>query len=157
MARLAPDTKVVIIQCLARFMTVTETQEHLSTVLGIDCTASHLSYYQPTGSQSAKLDQRWKDLFRTERQRYIAELSDSPMSHQRYRLDSILRLARKAEAKGEYDVALKAYEQASKEVGGIFTNLRKIESRNPKRALAELLGLSPDELPEDLDRDTAEA
>ena len=157
MARLAPDTKVVIIQCLARFMTVTETQEHLSTVLGIDCTASHLSYYQPTGSQSAKLDQRWHDLFRIERRRFIAELSDAPMSHQRYRLDSILRLARKAETKGEYDTALKAYEQASKEVGGIFTNLRKIEHKDPKQALAGLLGIPVDELPDDMQPDVAEA
>ena len=157
MARLAPDTKVVIIQCLARFMTVTETQEHLSTVLGIDCTASHLSYYQPTGSQSAKLDQRWHDLFRIERQRYISELSDTPMSHQRYRLDSLLRIARKAEADGAYDTALRAYEQASKDLGGIFTNLRKIEHKDPKRALAEILGISTDELPDDMQSDMAEA
>ena len=60
---------------------------------------------------------------------------------------SATSVARKAEAKEQYRDAAAIFEQAAKEVGGLYTNLRKIEDVSPRKALAQLLGIQEEQLP----------
>jgi len=59
-------------------------------------------------------------------------------------------MSEKAEDAGNLVLAAGLLEQAAKDRGGMFTNTRTLRVDDPARELARLLGVQPDELPDQI-------
>lgn len=66
-------------------------------------------------------------LFHETRKDFVEGKANLFVQHQAYRLRRLQGMSEKAEAQGNFKLAAELLEQASKDVGGIFTNVRKME------------------------------
>jgi len=70
-----------------------------------------------------------KALFNEIRKDYVEKLADIPIASQAFRLRRLQSMALRAEEKGNAALAAQLIEQAAKEVGGLFTNERKLSGQ----------------------------
>ncbi len=155
MAILPTHVKCFIVQELACFRAPSEVAHDVTTAFGLQIDRRQVWKYTP--ARNPRLAPRWRAIFAATRSKYLRDIAVQPMAHLSFRLDALLRLARKAEGHGlDRDAAL-IFEQAAKEVGGLYTNLRKIEDVSPRKALAKLLGIPEEQLPTALPIAPAEA
>jgi len=75
--------------------------------------------------KGCSISARYRRLFQEIRDRWLNDMAAIPIAQQGHRLRLLDRLATRLEDQGDYGGALRAIEQAAKEVGGIFTNERK--------------------------------
>lgn len=87
-----------------------------------------------------------KDLarrFDETRKRFVAEVEDVALAHKTFRLRRLQALAERAEQMGNVTAAAAIYEQAAKEMGGAFTNVRLHDLTSKGRPIGQIRIVPP--------------
>lgn len=114
---------------------------------GVDATYHQVAKYDPTrGFGDRKPAAKWIALFEYTRQQYLSELSRYPIADKVFRTAQRQRMFDKAVERGNDVFALQVLQEAAKDLGGLYTN-KRIVSGDPLQTLAQMLGISPSELP----------
>lgn len=131
MARLKAEHKTFIVQRLACFDTPSTVAAAVKEAFSVDMTRQRVEQYDPTKAAGKALSQQLIDLFNSTRERFINDTTDIAVSHKAVRLRRLQRMADKAEKVGNIPLAAQLLEQAAKEAGDHYTNLRKIAPTTP--------------------------
>ena len=81
--------------------------------------AKHVRAYDPTSYQRTA-SQRWVDLHRAYRERFLYEISAIPITHRAFRMRRLQQAFDEAWDSGNSGLGLKLLEQADKEIGNWF-------------------------------------
>ena len=151
-----------IVERFAMYDSSTDIQRWLREERGLEVELSALAYYNcDNESSSAGLAQEFKDLFHRTREAFLQDRKRIAIAQPAVRLRRLdraqLRLDRMADVLegrnnvlGASELVMKAVEVgvvAAKDTGGMYTN-RRVVKVDPAERLADLLGLTPDQLPE---------
>jgi hypothetical protein len=151
MPDLSDELKTFIVQSLACYAQPSQVAEAVKAEFDVIVDRRQVQYYHPErGGAGKRLPEQWRNLFAETRRRYDSDIASIPITKQSYRLSRLQRMSEKAEDLGNLPLAADLLEQAAKDRGGVFTNRRKLEVTNPLQTLSDLLGVSSDELPEEL-------
>ena len=132
MARLKAEVKTFIVTRLACFDTPSDVAEAVKEEYGIELSRMNVQQYDPTKAAGRELGKRLREIFEETRKQYLEDTTSIAISHKAVRLRRLERMADKAERKGNMPLAAQLLEQAAKEVGDAFTNLRKVAPTDPK-------------------------
>jgi hypothetical protein len=124
MAALPTAVKLHILTALACFESPTQVAASVKQQFGLELSRQRIEAWHPERAAGARLDATWRDIFYTTRKRLAAELEDIPIACQAYRLRQLDRMAGQAEHMGNLQLAVRLYEQAAKEVGGVYEQAR---------------------------------
>jgi hypothetical protein len=138
-ATLNDDVKRFIVQALACYDQPTQVAEAVKEEFRLEVSRMQVSAYDPTKAMGKGLSKKWRDLFEETRKKFLEDASGIPIANQTFRLRVLNRLMTKAERQGNAALAAQLVEQASKEVGGAFTNKQKVDVKMTTRTLAEEL------------------
>lgn len=148
MAKLPPEVQAYIVQQLAMWRKPSLVVKDVKAEFGVTLDRRQVAFYDPTtGGEEKRLAKEWRDLFERTRRAYVEGTVEIGVAHRSYRLAMLHRISERAESQGNLLMAMQALEQAAKETGGLFTNRRKFEIGDPLKTLADLLGVSPDQIP----------
>ncbi len=151
MPDLSDEVKEYMVQELALYKRPAQVTASVKTFFELTLDRRQVQHYDPTkGVAGKRLGARWVNLFHETRSRFDAEAAAIPVAKQSYRLAMLQRMAEKAEGKQQFETAARLLEQVAKERGGMYTNTRTLKIDDPRKALADLLGCRPEELPDDL-------
>ncbi len=143
MARLTAAVKRRIVEHLACYYSPSEVSDLVFEELEVRVSARHVRAYDP-GSFQFAAGPKWSEYFDVARERFHTEIASIPIASRAYRLHRTSDLHRLAVANGNLEVALKALEQAAKEVGNVYlARARPSETIEPK--LSEAARMSPEE------------
>lgn len=92
--------------------------------------------HDPTKVSGANLSKDLRAFFEESRQKFRSNIDEIPIANQAFRLASLNRLHGVAAEKNNGPLAAQLLEQAAKEIGGAYTNTRKLEGGNPKNPIA---------------------
>lgn len=130
MPTLTTDQKCFIVSALARFHSPTQVTRLVKQYFGIEVSRQQVDYYNPrTASSAGHLADRWKELFETVRKRYVDAVEEVAIAHERYRLEQLQRIVDHRMKKDDHSTVLEAIEQAAKERGRAYTNVRDLQSQ----------------------------
>jgi len=129
MAALTRQQKVFVVERLASFQTPTEVVQAVAETFNVTVTRQQLQRYDPSTVNGADLAPELKKLFEKTRERYLQETGDIAIAHQAYRLRELNELYSRAKQSRNYVLAAAHLEQASKEIGGVFTSRREVSGR----------------------------
>lgn len=132
MAALKDNVKSFIVQQLACYDTPSQVAEQVKEKFGLIVTRQQVSAYHPEHAVAKSLSKRWKDLFAATRKTFLEKTSEIPIANQAVRLRVLQRSLMTAETRGNLAMVLQILEQASKEVGGSFTNRRELTGKDGK-------------------------
>lgn len=138
----------------ASYESATAIQAWLRDEHGIEVGLSGLAYYDfdnPVRRRDSKA-RKWLKLFDEAREECNREIQRIPVANPAYRLRIVQKRldAHLASGKGgrvNDQVVKELLELAAKDAGGAFTN-RRVVDLNPRAALAQLLGVSEEEVPD---------
>lgn len=154
MNELSDEVKDYIVKELALYRRPAQVVAGVKAFFDLTVDRRHVQHYDPTkGAALKRLGPRWVNLFHETRSRFDAETAAIPIAKQSYRLAMLQRMAEAAEEKQQFETAARILEQVAKERGGVYTNKRTVKIDDPRRALADLLGCRPEELPDDMATD----
>lgn len=149
----------IVVRFACRY-TVEEVREWLKSEHGVAVEPSVLSYYNANNPGArAELSARWLELFDRTQAEYFANVDAIPIAHKAHRLrlanDAAERIVAKLDTRSGVNVVLLEklqglLEYAAKEQGEAFTNRRMLDL-DVRGNLAKLIGVDPDELPENAD------
>lgn len=119
----------MIVTALACFETPAEIVRRLRDEEAVETVHVQVIRYDPRSIYFEAGD-KWREIFESTREKYLAEVAAEPIANQRYRMAELQKLYTKA-AKDEkqIEVAASLLEQAAKEVGGALTNERNVKLR----------------------------
>lgn len=146
--KLNDEQKAFLISCWARFARPQDMIAAFREEYGADLDHRQVNKYNPEGSSGSRLT-RWLPLFDRVRNQFLKDVESIPIAHRGYRLRKLQGLLDKTleGARPNIPLAASLLEQASKEAGGAFTNISKVEKdvtvkepapaldQNEKRAL----------------------
>ena len=124
-AGLTHEAKVRLVTVLAQFSGPTEAARVISQEFGVTVDRRTAWKFDPTKS-GCTTSSKYRQLFHEIRDRWLNDMAAIPIAKQGHRLRLLDRLAHRLEDEGDYTGALKAIEQAAKEVGGIFINDKRV-------------------------------
>lgn len=127
MARLDPETKLLIVQRLACFDTPTQVSTAIKEDYGITVSPQACEAYDPTKRIGKDLSQKLRKVFEDTREGFLNNIADIPIANKAVRLRTLQRMIHKAESKGNMPLAAQLLEQAAKEVGEAYTNRQRLE------------------------------
>lgn len=139
MAELTDQQKEQIVLALATFRAPSEVAAMMREDWQLDLDLVQIIRYDPTKPAYAAGD-KWRPIFDEARKLYIEEVSTVPIANQGYRLQTLQRALEAAAKQKNWKLVAELTEQASKEVGGVFTNARDLninDSRDRARNLTE--------------------
>jgi hypothetical protein len=116
MRRLSDTVKQRIVEHLACYQTHAMVAELIADEFGITVTPRHVRAYDPTSFQFAG-SPRWVDYHQTIRKRFTQEIGQIAIAQRTYRLTQIQAIFDDASDRGNCRQAMKALEQAAKEMG----------------------------------------
>jgi hypothetical protein len=127
MATLTVPQKRFIVECLACFQSPTHAAKSFKEEYGIEITRMLVQKHDPTKVSGIALSKQLRELFYETREKYRANVDDIPIANQAYRLTSLNKLHELAVSKNNAMLAAQLLEQGAKEIGGAYTNTRKLE------------------------------
>lgn len=130
MAAINDEVKRFIVQALARYDGVTEVVRQVKEEYGIVVTKQQVSAYHPERYVARALSEKWKVIFAETRKSFLEKVGDIPIANQAVRLHKLSQLIDTAMSRGNASLAAQLIEQASKEIGGAFTNRREMTGKN---------------------------
>lgn len=130
MASLNDDVKRFIVQALACYDTPSQVVEAVKEQFGLETSRPQVQGYDPEKQQGKELSKKWRDLFFETRKKFLDNASDIPIANQTFRLRALNRMYGKAESSKNLALAAQLLEQASKEIGGAFTNRRELTGKD---------------------------
>ncbi len=131
MAKLKDQTKTFIVQRLACFESPSAVAEAVNQEFGVAITRQQVEKYDPGKAAGQQLSKNLQGLFSQCRERYLHATADIAICHKAVRLRRLDRMYSKAEKKGNFPLAAALLEQAAKEAGDYYSNLRKIAPTAP--------------------------
>jgi hypothetical protein len=151
MAELNEEIKTFIVQQLACYMQPSAVAEAVKEEFEVEVDRRHVQFYHPEkGGAGKKLPKKWINLFNETRRQFDTQVAAIPVAKLSYRLSALQRMAEMAESGKDYRLAADLLKQAAQDRGGMFTNKREVKVTNPLQTLSDLLGVSTDELPDEL-------
>ena len=147
MAKLAHEIQVFIVQSLARWRKPSLIVKDVKAEFGVTLDRRQVAFYDPETGGEKRLAKEWRELFEQTRSAYVQGTVQIGIAHKSFRLAMLHRIAERAEGQGNILLAMQAAEQAAKEQGGLYTNRREYKIEDPLKTLADVLGVSPSELP----------
>lgn len=127
MATLNDNVKTFIVQALACYDTPSQVAEAVKETFGIVVSRQQVAVYDPECLAGKDLSKKWRALFEATRKAFLKDASSIPIANQTFRLRALNRMYQRVENQGNLVLAAQLLEQASKEVGGAFTNKQKME------------------------------
>jgi len=121
---LKDEQKCYIVQALARFVSPSEVAAGVKQEYGIEVSMQALQVYDPTTVAGRRLGEKYSQLFKETRTKYLADTSSIGIAQQAFRLNKLHEMAMNALSRKNYQQAAQFMEQAAKEVGGAYTNRR---------------------------------
>jgi hypothetical protein len=122
-ATLPHEAKTRLITLLAQFSGPAEAARTVSKEFGVTLTRAQAWKYDPT-RRGCKISSRLRELFHVVRDQYLSEVQRIGIAHSSHRLRVLDRLVPKLIERGDYNGAIRALEQAAKEVGGYYLRER---------------------------------
>lgn len=104
---------------------------------GEDITIQTVRSYDPRDWHANKYAKENEELFFRIRQNLIDQVERIPIANRVYRVQELQRLYQESSADGDRQNAMRALEMSAKEVGGIYTNTRQIETTVSLSALSD--------------------
>jgi hypothetical protein len=151
MPDLSDEIKTFIVQSLACYLQPSQVVEAVKANFDVVVDRRQVQYYHPErGGDDKRLPDRWRNLFSETRRRYDSDIASIPISKLSYRLSRLQRMSEHAEDAGNLTLAADLLKQAAQDKGGVFTNRRKLDVTSPLQTLSDLLGVSMDDLPDEL-------
>lgn len=136
MAVLKKEVKTFIVRSLAMFNTPAETVEAVKQEFGIQVTRQKCEAYDPTKRAGQNLSRDLRDEFWATRNEFVENPKNYvPIANLTVRLQHLQRLIDR-HSKNPM-LLLDALEQAAKEIGGLYTNQRNIDSTSSDGSLAQ--------------------
>lgn len=125
MADLTEDMKHFIVRGHAQFLIGPDIIKGLAEEFDVQVTRQQVAMYNP---QRLAFDagEKWREIFTGYRDAYMKEITSHDIANPAWRIGMLDRMAKKAERAGNMKLAAELAEQAAKEVGGAFTNERKL-------------------------------
>lgn len=127
MATLKEEHKHFIVTALAVFKTPQEIADEIKATFGIDVHRRQVHEYDPEGSKAAKVADKWKQIHKATRDKFLNATSDIPVANRAYRLVRLNKLVNNAGQRGAMKLEAELLEQAAKECGDVYTNRHKVE------------------------------
>lgn len=146
MATLTEPVQLYIVTALATYTPVTEVIRQVRAIHGVEVGMGQVIHYDASRSYY-KGAKKWADIFNETRRQFLSRAARDGLARMEVRLTALDRLAQKAEDQGNYKLAADILRQAAEDVGGIYTNLRRVQT-DPAAALSQLLGVNPSEIPQ---------
>lgn len=131
MAKLDVKVKRYIVRLLACYDTPSQVAKAVKEEFGVDVTRMQVQVYDPTKAQGQQLSKDLRELFESERADFTTNVEKIPIASQSFRLRSLARMHAQAEEKGNTPLAAQLLEQAAKEIGGAYTDRRRIVGDGP--------------------------
>jgi len=136
MAALDVKVKRFIVQALACYDTPTQVAAAVLEEFGVKLERQRIAVYDPTKAAGRELSKELRSLFEETRARFKAEADAIPIASQAYRLRALNRMHQRAESVGNMAMSAQLLEQAAKEIGGAYTDRRRIVGDGPGGAVA---------------------
>lgn len=146
--RLTKEQKAQVVQWLACFETPSEVVDRVKKEFGVEISRQGIEVYDPTKAAGKKLNEDLRSLFYAAREQFTSDMATVDVAHQGARLRMLSEMIRAAKKSKNYALAGQLLEQAAKERGGLYTNKRELKVDDKRKTLAELLGVSPEQLPD---------
>jgi hypothetical protein len=126
LATLNDHVKGYIVRALACYDTPSQVIAAVKEEFGIELSRQQVATYNPENVVAKDLAKKWRDLFDETREAFKKETGAIAIANQSFRLRVLDRLLQKAERAGNMALVAQLIEQASKEIGGAFTNKREL-------------------------------
>ncbi|MDQ7250082.1 DUF2280 domain-containing protein [Dongia sedimenti] len=123
MPTLTDEIKTFIVKGLACYDTPSQVAEAVKAEFNVEITRQHVYAYDPNASQH--MAPRWRELHAATRAALLRELAEIGIAHRAVRLRRLDRLASRSE-RNNVLTALKCFEMAAKECGGMYENRKPI-------------------------------
>jgi hypothetical protein len=136
--RLTHEVRSEIVRRLACFEKPAEIVRWLKAELDMDVDIQKVLYHDPTRVNGRDLGANWRVIFETARKGFLTNVETVPIANQGYRLamlDMLFNDAVKAKNKIE---ARSCLEQAAKEIGGIYSNVRTLNTPDLTKPTGEI-------------------
>jgi hypothetical protein len=130
-AELTEEQKLEIVTRLAQFEGPSEIMKDLGT-RGIATDHAQIGSYDPTRPYF-EAGEKWREIFDAARKAYLTDVAAVPIANQGYRLNELDKMFKKAVKQGNMKLAAELAEQASKEVGGVYSNVRELNLSDSRR------------------------
>lgn len=124
--KLTDEQKAFVVQALACFDTPKTVTEALRKEFNVSLAPQSIEGYDPTKRAGRGLSQKWRAVFEATRKAFLENTAEIAISHRSVRLRTLQRMADRAEEQKNLPLAAQLIEQAAKEMGGAYTNLRRI-------------------------------
>ena len=131
MAKLTDPMKLFITQALACFDTPTQVSEAVKEEFGVVVGRPQIQAYDPTKAAGRDISKKLRAIFNETREKFLDGAAKVPIGNQIYRLRALQKLHERAMTRGNIALAAQLLEQAAKEVGGAYTNTRKLQGGDP--------------------------
>lgn len=126
MAKLDVKVKRFIARSLACYDTPSQVVASVKEEFGLDVSRMQVQTYDPTKAQGRDLSKELRTLFDETRADFLTNVEKIPIASQAFRLRSLARMHTHAEARGNAPLAAQLLEQAAKEIGGAYTDRRRL-------------------------------
>jgi hypothetical protein len=137
MAKLSGEIQVYVVERLAGFDHPAFIAADVAEEFGVEVSRQAIQRYDPTSHAGRDLSEKWRDLFWATRKAFLENTAKIGVSHRAVRLRAVQRLASRAEAEGDLDLALKALDQAHREMSDVYCARRQATSKAPDMAAIE--------------------
>jgi hypothetical protein len=124
-AELSEQHKEAIVLLLARMRMPAEVTLVMREEFDIEVEIKQIIRYDPTRS-TYEAGEKWLAIFEAARETYLKDVAAVPVANQGFRLNVLQRGIEAAVKNKNWKLAAELTEQASKEVGGVFTNVRDL-------------------------------
>lgn len=129
-AKLNDEARAFIVVQLACYRGLAAIVVDVKRIFGVEVSDQAINHYDPT--TRSKSAAKWEDLFHSARRAYLEEVQAEPLAYQRHRLrllnDTINANLEWLDGDNRIDASeqiRKAVETAAKELGGVFTNVKR--------------------------------
>jgi hypothetical protein len=118
------QTRIVVL--FAQFQTVTAIVKAIKDEFGVEMDRRDVAHYD-CGKPKARVGRRLRELYVAAREAYVGHTSSVAIAHQNHRLRLIERAIEGAERSRDWGAVKQLLELAAKEMGGVLTNVSKVE------------------------------
>jgi hypothetical protein len=128
-----------IVRLLAVYQRPSDVAAEIRSEFGITITRQTVAKYNPATRSGAKLSSELREVYRQTRETFKKDLDSIAFAQRPARLQTLQRLAEKAESAGDLRLAHDCVETAAKEMGGIFNRSHAMQVAEPHvpRTLAD--------------------
>ena len=127
MQKLEHEQQIFVVQLIAVYRTPSQVKALVKEEFQIEISRQSVEYYDPT--KNPELSEELQKIFKDTREAYLNP-ENVGIFHQAYRLDSLQRMAIKAEQSNQTRMAAALLKQAAEETGGIYTNRRELTGKD---------------------------